>query len=159
MDKNSLELIKTRRSVRKYQKKEVSDEIINDIIKVSMSSPSARCQMPWEFLVIKDKKKLELISENFANISMAKDCSFVIIYLMRTKDLLTPGMAVCDMSSIITIGLLAARSYDIGSCWCGLYPNESRMNLMKSLFNIKDETSSINNDKKNANCYLLSKMQ
>ena len=59
-----MDLIGTRRSIRRYNGKKVPKEEINEILKAAMQAPSARCQMPWEFLVVEDKKKLEKCAWN-----------------------------------------------------------------------------------------------
>ena len=54
------EIIKTRRSIREYQDKDVSDEDILKILKAGMQAPGSRLGAePWEFVVIKNKETLE----------------------------------------------------------------------------------------------------
>ena len=58
------EIIKTRRSIREYQDKDVSDEDILKIIKAGMQAPGSRLGAePWEFVVIKNKKTLAELAE------------------------------------------------------------------------------------------------
>ena len=48
------EIINTRRSIRQYADKEVSDEDILKILKAGMQAPGSRLGAePWEFVVIK----------------------------------------------------------------------------------------------------------
>ena len=44
-----------------------------------------------------------------------------------------------DASSATTLILLEATSLGLGSCWCGIYPNEDRMNIVKEVLNISDD--------------------
>ena len=48
--------MKTRRSVREFSKKEVSQEIIEKIVRISASAPSGANKEPWYFSIIKDRK-------------------------------------------------------------------------------------------------------
>jgi len=57
------EVIKKRRSVRSYEDKEVSDEIIEKLIDAARLAPSGMNSQPWRFLVIKDKEKLKKVRE------------------------------------------------------------------------------------------------
>ena len=53
------EIIKTRRSIRKYADKEVEDEKIEKILKAGMQAPGSRLGAdPWEFIVVKTEKPL-----------------------------------------------------------------------------------------------------
>lgn len=54
-----LGFLKTRRSIRRYEEKEVPDEIIMKAIEVSRFAPSAHNSQPWLFILVKDKEKIE----------------------------------------------------------------------------------------------------
>ncbi|MBO3757689.1 MAG: nitroreductase family protein [Thermoproteota archaeon] len=60
------ELIKTRRTVRKFLQKEVEREKIKDLIKAAMWAPSAHNSQPWRFFVITSKKTKEAFSLSMA---------------------------------------------------------------------------------------------
>lgn len=53
---NVKEAILKRRSIRKYQNIEVSDEQIEELLQSAMAAPSACNKTPWEFYVIKNKE-------------------------------------------------------------------------------------------------------
>ena len=132
-------IINTRRSIRSYSNKEVKDEHITEILKAAMQAPSARCQMPWEFLVCKDKQKLIKCAEEFPNSKMAKEASFIIVFMTNKSNLKTPQMYPQDLSSAVTLSLIKARELNIGSCWCGVYPHEDRINTVRRVFNVYEE--------------------
>ncbi len=134
-----MEVIKNRRSIRKYINKEVTKECILEILKASMQAPSARNQQPWEFLVVTNKDKLVKCSEELPNTKMVKDASAVIVYLTNKSNLTTPGMYPQDLAAAVQNGLLCATNLKIGSCWCGIYPNEERMNKVKEVFGISKD--------------------
>ena len=46
--------IKSRRSVRDFSKKDVSQEIIENIISIAASAPSGANKEPWFFSIVKD---------------------------------------------------------------------------------------------------------
>ncbi len=136
-----MKIINERRSIRKYSDEAVSNEIIEKILRAAMQAPSARNQKPWHFLVCtKEKRKdlLEKTSLELKNVSMAKDASFVIIFMTDKTNLLTEMMYPQDLSSAVTMSLLEACENGVGSCWCGIYPNEERMNKIKEIYDIKD---------------------
>ena len=53
------ELLKNRRSVRSYQDKPVSIEVIQEIIKESTLAPNAGNEQPWKFIIVNDKEMLK----------------------------------------------------------------------------------------------------
>lgn len=54
--------IYNRRSIRKFTDKEVPLELINDIIDAARMAPSAKNRQPWQFIVLGNEKKNELVS-------------------------------------------------------------------------------------------------
>ena len=63
---NLLDLIKNRRSIRKYQKKKPELSEIDRIINCAVYAPSAHNAQPWRFLVISDEKKKTALIEKMA---------------------------------------------------------------------------------------------
>jgi nitroreductase len=58
------ELLKKRRSIRNFEDKEVSLEIIRDIIKESCLAPSAANGQPWRFIIINNKDLIKRLSDD-----------------------------------------------------------------------------------------------
>jgi len=57
----TLETIKTRRSIRKYKKEIISDDILKELLEAGMSGPTGGDNKPWEFIVINDPEILREI--------------------------------------------------------------------------------------------------
>ena len=58
-----VEIIKARRSVRKYEEKDVPEEVLNSILEVVRWSPSWANTQCWELVVIRDKTIKENLKE------------------------------------------------------------------------------------------------
>ena len=56
-------IIKTQ-SIRRYLDKDVSDEIINDLLEMARISASGNNAQPWRFKVVKDAETKKLLEEN-----------------------------------------------------------------------------------------------
>ena len=56
------ELLKARRSIRKFQDKQVEGDKLDTILKCALLSPSSRGRQPWEFIVVTDQKLLQKLS-------------------------------------------------------------------------------------------------
>lgn len=108
----AIEILKSRRSVRIFQNKEIPKNILEEIIDVARFSPTARNVQPWEFIVTKNSETLKKISglgENAKLMAGAKAC--VAVFCADTKYYLEDG-------SSATVNILnAAAALGIGSCW------------------------------------------
>lgn len=121
-----------RRSVREFSEKEVSLELVNEIIKAGVMAPSARNQQAWEFIIVSDKALMNKISENAS--PLYGKANKVIVPCINKSKLLTPGMVTFDLGACIENMLLKATELKIGSCWIGTYPDPTRMqNLIDCL--------------------------
>ncbi|HKJ63802.1 MAG TPA: nitroreductase family protein, partial [Desulfopila sp.] len=54
-----LELLRKRRSVRKFEAREVEREKVETLVEAMLRSPSSRSLNPWDFVVIDDPTTLE----------------------------------------------------------------------------------------------------
>lgn len=110
-----LSLIERRRSIRKYTKKPVEAEKIDQLIEAALRSPSSRGFNPWEFIVVTDKTLLEKLSKAKPHgASFLKNAPLGIIVCADPEK--------CDVwvedASIASIFIhLAAESMGLGSCW------------------------------------------
>lgn len=110
-----LDLLKTRRSIRKFQDKEVEREKTDIILKSALLSPSSRGRRPWEFVAVTEKdmlKKLSLCREHGSQ--FLEGASLGIVIIADTE--------ICDVwvedASITSIVIqLTAHSLGLGSCW------------------------------------------
>lgn len=57
----SVDAIYERRSIRKFQQKEVSLEMINKILDAGRAAPSAKNRQPWKYIVFGNEHKKELL--------------------------------------------------------------------------------------------------
>ena len=63
MRMETLELLKTRRSIRKYKSKPVETEKLEKCLEAARWAPSASNKQPWEFLFVTDEKKRKKLAE------------------------------------------------------------------------------------------------
>ena len=77
-----VEAIRNRRSIRKFKPgAEVTDEQIKLLLEAAMLAPSACNTRPWEFVVVKDRAKLETIRKTHPYTGMLETASIAIIML------------------------------------------------------------------------------
>ena len=64
MDYDSfLELVKERRTIRRFKPDPIPDEYVDKIIEAARWAPSGYNSQPWEFVVLKDKKLIDTIMQ------------------------------------------------------------------------------------------------
>ncbi len=57
------QLLKTRRSIRDYQEREVPLDLIRDIIKDTCSAPSSGNGQPWKFIIVNNREWMRKLSD------------------------------------------------------------------------------------------------
>lgn len=134
-----MDIINLRRSVRKFSNKVVEDNKIDFIIRAAMQAPTAVNQQGNCFYVVRKKDNLNRLGQKLTNASMLKDASAAIIVLIDKSKLKREMMKSQDAASATTLILLEATSLGIGSCWCGIYPNDDRMSAVKEILEIDDK--------------------
>ena len=110
-----LELAKRRRSCRRYTGEKVSDEIVNEILKIALLAPSSWGQHPIEFVVLRDRKTIEAVARckrMGAGPLPTADVAIVVMANTSNCELWIEDAAVAS-----TYILLAAEQFNIGACW------------------------------------------
>ncbi len=129
-----LEIIKNRRSVRKFTAQEIEEEKIEKILEAGRWAPSGKNNQPWKFYLLKEKAKLSELANLTVDAPIIKNatlcvCVFLDKNLMydRTKDCQAIGACIQNM-------LLEAHSLGISSCWLGeILKNKDKVNQLLNL--------------------------
>jgi nitroreductase len=110
-----LESIKKRRSIRKFKKKEVEQEKLNEILKAAMYSPSASHRRPWEFIVVKDQELKNKLSKTTPWSGFVKDAPVVLVITGYEED---SHLWIEDCSIAAEAIYLEAQNQGLGTCFC-----------------------------------------
>lgn len=135
------EILKNRRSIRNYQDKPVSLELVKELIKESTLAPSAGNEQPWEFIIVNNKEFIKRMSEeskknilsriaadpnDYAikykgmlenkayNVFYNAPCAVVILGQSGLRNLLV------DCALAASYFMMAATSRGLGTCWVNL---------------------------------------
>ena len=132
------QLLKNRRSVRKYKENLVSVQVIQEIIGESTLAPNAGNEQPWKFIIVNDREMLKKISdegkknilarvaanpndyakkyqgmlqnESF-NVFYNAPCLVLILGFSHLKNLYV------DCALAASYFMMAAASRGLGTCW------------------------------------------
>lgn len=109
---DALTVLKERRSIRRFQRKEITKDIIEDIVDCGRLATTAVNIQPWEFIAVTDagvKRKIADVTDYGKFIAQAPLC--IVVFCRDTKYYLEDGCAATENI------LLAAKAYGLGSCW------------------------------------------
>ncbi len=110
-----LEIMRTRRSVRKYTAQEISDEDIKKILNAALLAPSGHSKYPCEFIVVKNRETLNKMSQCRVNVAkMLEDAAYAVVVIAdkEKSDTIVEDCSVAMMNME-----LEATSLGIGNCW------------------------------------------
>lgn len=138
---DALNVILTRRSVRKFTAQPVSDESIESILRAAMSAPSATNEQPWQFLVINQRGLLDKILTVHPYAAMCAEAAAAIIPCVDFTSEKYKDFWPQDMSAATQNILLAARALGLGAVWVGVYPNNERILGIQQLFNLPEQVT------------------
>ena len=134
-----------RRSIRKYLDKEVSDEIIEELLHAAMSGPSACNRRPWIFYIIKDQDKLNELRKASRFSNMNAPLAIVVVGdLSRSLPLQLKDFWIQDCSAATENILLRATDLGLGSLWCGIYPQKRPVERVKEILGITNNDIPLN---------------
>jgi len=116
-----LDLIKKRRSIRRYTDEPVSDADVRAMLEAAMAAPSADNIQPWEFIVVRDRALRQQLAETHPWAAMCAQAPVVFVMCGHGRQ---STHWVEDVSAATENLLLAAAGLDLGAVWVGVYPNE-----------------------------------
>ena len=132
------DIILTRRSIRSFIPKKISEENIEYLLRAAMSAPSAKNINPWYFIVIRDRRILDEIPKFHKYSQMLYEAPLAICVCGDSKSDKFGGYWIQDCSAATENILLAANSLGLGSVWLGVFPREERIAKLKELLNIPE---------------------
>ncbi len=133
-------LIKTRRSIRIFQDKEINQETIKKFIEMATYAPSACNIQGWRFIVINDQIRKQEIVDAGGSINILKaPVGILVLYDNRTKNT-EYNDDIQSASAAIQNILLTIHYLGLGACWiCHLPPK----NRLRKIFKIPQKLSPI----------------
>ena len=110
-----LELMKRRRSIRKFKESHMKKQEIEKILKAGLLAPSSRGKRPWEIIAIENKETILKLSESKKHGSQfLKSASFLAVII---GDENKSDAWIEDTSIVASLMLLEAEYLNIGACW------------------------------------------
>ena len=133
----AIENIMTRTSIRQYKNQPVEQEKIDIMLKAAMAAPTAVNLQPWHFIVINDKKTIDLLAGPRPTNAplMIAVCGDTDKTSMPDGKGKLPDFWVQDVSAATENLLLAAHALGLGAVWTGVYPAMERVADVANVLN------------------------
>jgi nitroreductase len=135
---DAIDCIFTRRSIRKFEKKPIPKEIVDQLLQAAMMAPSAGNQQPWQFVVIDDRSLLDAIPSVHPYAAMTAESPVAILVCGDLSVEKHKGYWVQDCSAAIQNLLLAAHALGLGAVWTGVYPRQDIMEGLRKMTHLPE---------------------
>ncbi len=110
-----LELLRKRRSVRRFMDRPIETEKVDQLIEALLRSPSSKSRNPWEFILVTDpEQRAKLAAAKPRGGSFVADAPLAIV-VCADPDKCDVWIEDCSIAAIVL--QLAALDLDLGSCW------------------------------------------
>ncbi len=137
-----LELVKSRRSIRKFKKKPVEKEKIDSLVEIALRAPSSRGFNPWQFIVINEPpiiQQLSLAKQHGSSFLKHAPLAIVVCADASKTDVWVEDASIA--SAFIHLG---AHDLGLGSCWIQIRkrehtPSKTADAFVKELLKIPDK--------------------
>jgi len=129
-----IDSIISRRSIRRYEKRDIPEEVLKQIFEAGRQAPSAVNKQPIHFIVVKDdetKKGFSSVRHALWFNRFIEDAPVVIVGCADVNSLLTGKWAIVDAAIAMQNMVIAAWALGVGSCWIGAFDEEKVMELLK----------------------------
>jgi nitroreductase len=125
---DTIEALMTRCSIRKFTDLELTDDQIQDLLKVMVAAPSAGNRQPWRIYVVRDEKTKRKLTIGAGDQKFIEEAPVVFVicrvpeesgarYRNRGRDF----YSIQDTAAMTQNLLIAAHAMGLGACWVGAF--------------------------------------
>jgi len=127
-----VDVVLSRRSIRRYEKKEIPKDVLDKIFEAGRQAPSAANKQPWHFIVLNDSEVKKELSKGLFN-RFINDATVTVVGCAH-KDLIAGKWSIISTTIALQNMVIAAWALGVGSCWVGDFNEEK----VKKLLNIPE---------------------
>lgn len=111
-----LDIIRKRRTIRRYAEKDIDDAQVDTLLEMAMAAPNRLNRQPWHFVVIRDKDLQRKLAELLGLRPYLENAPVVVAVAAR------PGLSTTwqmDVSAAVENMMIAATAMGLGTAWVG----------------------------------------
>lgn len=130
----------TRRSVRQFTDRPVSDADLQQLLKAAMRAPSAMNQQSWEFVTVRNRQTMQGILDFHPHAFPVHtaNCLIVVCANLALRKVQSDAW-VLDCAAATQNILLEAVHLELGAVWLGIYPYPERISGLQSLLGLPED--------------------
>ena len=125
-----IDVVRSRRSIRKYQSRKIPDEKLANIIEAARLAPSGSNRQAWRFIVVRAADKKAKLAEFCGKQLWMAGADTVIVCCWLS----IPGVDEIRLRRDVTIAtehiVLAAVNEGLGTCWIGSFDTDAVKSLL-----------------------------
>ncbi len=125
---NVSEAIRTKRAIRKFQEKPLSEDVIAAILNAGRRSQSSKNEQTWHFIGVRDKSVLKALSECGTYAGHLAGAALGIAIL--TPEPTAKFQYMFDAGQAAAYMQLAAWELSVGSCLASIYEGEKARQIL-----------------------------
>lgn len=112
----TFDAIKSRRGIRTYAERPISDDDLNQILEAGRRAPSSRNSQRWDFVVVRDKKRLGELTKVWRGAAhIAGAAAAIGVVAPYSEDHREFASINFDLGQAVTSMMIAAADLGIGS--------------------------------------------
>ena len=135
-----LDVIKARRSIRKYQSKPVEDDKLAQVLEAGRLAPTANNAQQWKFVVVRDPAQIKKLVPACGGQSFIADAPVILVVCAvggERKMYCGQPAAAVDCSIALSFMVLVAAELGLGTCWLGHFNNDK----VKKVLDMPEDSS------------------
>ena len=122
-----LDVIKIRRSIRKYQGRPIEEEKLQQVLEAGRLAPAANNAQQWKFIVVRDKDTIDKLVPACGGQSFIAGAPAILVICTNGEEPVMycgqPARTV-DCSIALSFMILQAAELGLGTCWLGYFSND-----------------------------------
>ena len=138
MNNETINAILARRSIRKYENKQVEREKIDRILECACAAPSANNFRPWHFVEITERETLDALADAHPYGKMLAQTTLAIVVCGEKERKNSNAWWEQDCSAAMQNILVAATALGLGSVWLGVNHNAAISEKVREIAGIPD---------------------
>jgi len=133
------DVIRTRRSIRRFLKKPVPDDVLDRVLEAARVAPSGDNRQPWRFVVVKDEQtKSKIARACYEQDFVAQAPVVLVCCAVQCTSGYEPWLDEAGRRDTVIATdhlILAARNEGLATCWVGALHDRQ----IKKIVNVPDD--------------------
>lgn len=110
-----LEFLKSRRSIRRFENREVPEELLLKILETARWAPSSKNKQPWEFILVRNRDTLTKMSQLSPGAWPLRGASAAVVVVVDPET--APITYLIDGALVSLYIQLSAHALGLGTVW------------------------------------------